>query len=224
MSQDADPLPADECAAGRLSDPARQVHRAVLAAFAATGQPPARADLDRLARCQAADPDRVLSELAAADLLAFTMHGEIRAAYPFSPTPTAIRVSWGGGPPAYAMCAIDALGISAMLGLPVTIAAAEPGTGRAITVAVDGDRALWTPRTTVVFAGTTGEQALPSADRCCGHISFFTAALTARAWASRHPEITGTILSRDGALRLAIDQFGAFLQPTGSDTAGAGPP
>jgi hypothetical protein len=32
------------------------------------------------------------------------------------------------------MCAIDALGMSAMLSHPVTITAAEPGTGRTITV------------------------------------------------------------------------------------------
>lgn len=38
-------------------------------------------------------------------------------------------MSWAGGPTAYAMCAIDTLGMSAMLGRPVTITAAEPDTG-----------------------------------------------------------------------------------------------
>jgi hypothetical protein len=49
------------------------------------------------------------------------------------------RVTWAGGPLTYAMCAIDALGISAMLGHPVTITAAEPGTGCFITVHTDSD-------------------------------------------------------------------------------------
>jgi hypothetical protein len=44
VSQDTDPVPALARRAGRLSGPAQQVHRAVLAAFAATGgrprQPP----------------------------------------------------------------------------------------------------------------------------------------------------------------------------------------
>jgi hypothetical protein len=71
-----------------------------------------------------------LRRLAAADVLAFTADGQIRAAYPFSAAPTAIQVSWPGGPQVHAMCAIDALGMSAMLGCPVTITAAEPGTGR----------------------------------------------------------------------------------------------
>jgi len=40
---------------------------AVLAAFARTGQPPARSELERLARSHGADPDTVLAELAEAD-------------------------------------------------------------------------------------------------------------------------------------------------------------
>ena len=99
-----------------LTGPARQVHQAVLAAFARTGQPPARSDLDRLARNLGASPDAVLAELAGADAVAVSPGGEIRAAYPFSPVRTPIRVSWTGGPAAYAMCAIDALGLPAMAG------------------------------------------------------------------------------------------------------------
>src|SRR5262249_20178920 len=101
------------CRADGLSGPARQGHRAVLAAFARTRQPPGRGELERLARGQGADPDAVRAELAGTDMLAFTAGGQIRAAYPFSPVATPIRVSWAGGPDAYAMCAIDALGMSA---------------------------------------------------------------------------------------------------------------
>ena len=147
--------------AENLTGPARQVHQAVLAAFARTGQPPARSELDRLARNLGTSPDAVLAELAGADAIAVSPGGEIRAAYPFSPASTPIRVSWTGGPAAYAMCAIDALGMSAMLGRPVTITAAEPDTGRIITVAADGSRARWRPRTAVVSAGSAGLDAPP---------------------------------------------------------------
>jgi hypothetical protein len=197
------------------------VHLAVLAAFIATGQPPPPSELDRLARAYGADPGAVLAELAASDVLALTADGDIRAAYPFSPAPTPIVVGWAGGPQAYAMCAIDALGMSAMLGRPVTITAAEPGTGRAVTVAVDRDRARWMPRSAVVFAGTTGEPGCPAADRNCGYINFFTTARAARAWARRHPEVTGTLMRRDGALHCGITEFGALLKaaPGGGDVA-----
>lgn len=218
MSSDTGPVPAMAWRAGRLSDPARQAHRAVLAAFTSTGRPPSAREIERLVRARGADPARVRAELTAADLLAFTPDGEIRAAYPFSPAPTPIRVTWAGGPQVYAMCAIDALGLSAMLGRPVAITAAEPDTGRTITVTVDADRARWKPRTGVVFSGESGDPGCPSADRCCGYISFFTTRRAARAWARRHPEITGTVLRRHGALHIGIDTFGTLLTPERRET------
>jgi hypothetical protein len=186
------------------------VHRAVLAAFARTGRPPGHGELKRLAR----DPEAVLAELAGTDMLAFAADGEIRAAYPFSTAATPIQVSWPGGPAAYAMCAIDALGMSAMLGRPVTITAAEPGTGRVITVHADGDQARWDPRTTVVFAGSAAGADGPSADCACSYINFFATARAAWAWAGRHREVTGRVLSQDAALRSGIAQFGGLLQAT----------
>jgi hypothetical protein len=44
------------CAVAALTPPARQAHLAVLAAFAETGRPPARAELERIARAGGADP------------------------------------------------------------------------------------------------------------------------------------------------------------------------
>lgn len=200
------------CRADGLSGPALQVHRAVLATFALTGQPPGRGELGRLAREHGADPGAVLAELTESDVLAFAADGQIRAAYPFSPVATPIRVSWADGPDAYAMCAIDALGMSAMLGRPVTITATEPGTDRVITVRADGDQARWDPRTTVVFAGSAGDADRPSADRSCSFINFFATAGNARAWARRHPEVTGRLLTREAALRSGVAQFGTLLQ------------
>jgi hypothetical protein len=153
-----------------------------------------------------------MAELAESDLLAFAADGQLRAAYPFSPVATPIQVSWAGSPDAYAMCAIDALGMSAMLGRPVTITAAEPGTGRVITVRADGDQARWDPRTTVVFAGSAGDADRPSADRTCSFINFFATAGNARAWARSHPEVTGRLLTREAALRSGVAQFGTLLR------------
>ena len=211
MSQNTGPQPGG-CRTEGLTGPARQVHQAVLATFARTGQPPARSELERLARSLGGSPEAVLAELAETDVLAVGADGEIRAAYPFSPVRTPIRVSWPGGPAAYAMCAVDALGMSAMLGRPVTITAAEPDTGRIITVHSDGSQARWHPRTAVVFAGSAGDACRPSADRSCGYINFFASRRAARAWARRHPEVTGRLLTQDGALGIGIAEFGSLLQ------------
>ena len=219
MIPPAGETPLRSVRAERLSAAGRQLHRAVLTAFIATGQSPTLAELERIARDHASDPSAALAELAAADIIAVDDGGQIRAAYPFSPVATPIRVSWVGGPVAYAMCAIDALGMSAMLGRPVTVTAAEPETGRAITVNVDIDRARWRPRTAVVFSGSAAANGGASADRCCGYINFFTRARAARDWASRHPDVTGRILRRTGALQIGIAEFGSLLQPGPADPA-----
>jgi hypothetical protein len=72
----------------------------------------------------------VLAELAASDVIAFDDGGRIRAAYPFSPVPTLIRVRWPGGPTVHAMCAIDALGLSAMLDRRSSSAQMNPAPAR----------------------------------------------------------------------------------------------
>jgi hypothetical protein len=212
MTQPAGPDRNRGCCAAALTQPARQVHLAVLAAFAQTGRAPMRGDLERIVRAGGADLAAALAELAERDVIVFDQAGEIRAAYPFSPSSTLIRVSWEGGPVTYAMCAIDALGISAMLGRPVTITAAEPGTGRVITVHADRGRARWDPRRAVVFAGTTGGDCCHAADRTCGSINFFTSARAARTWADHHPAVTGTVLRQAQALRRGVAEFGAFMR------------
>lgn len=196
-------------AAAALSGGARRLHMYVLRTFAETGHPPTRADMERLTADLGLDP-AAPAELGDRDAVAYDTRGEVRAAYPFSPTPTAIQVTWDGDRTTYAMCAIDALGISAMLDRPVTITAIEPDTGKSVTIHVDGDRATWTPASTVVFAGAS-DTCCPSVDGACGSINFFTTQEAARAWESRHPEVTGTVLDQTTALANGIAEFGALL-------------
>ena len=91
MTETAGSAPDRCCADERLSEPARRVHLAVLAAFIRTGQPPPPAELERLARAHGGPPGPVLAEVAGADVLAFTSDGRIRAAYPVSPRPRRSR-------------------------------------------------------------------------------------------------------------------------------------
>jgi hypothetical protein len=206
----------------------RTVHRRVLRAFAETGQAPSKAELDEAATPFGTDGESVLAQLHAADLLRLNAGGAIQAAYPFSVVPTAHVVDIQDGPRVFSMCAIDALGMAAMLGKTVTIQSAEPGTGAPITVMVPAGKgqAVWEPATAVVFSGqqtacgtcaepeTSSGISVPSiaADVCCGHINFFTTRASAAAWAKTHPEVTGQMLSQKDALKTGVQIFGPLLR------------
>ena len=201
----------------------RAVQQQVLRSFAQAGGPPALAELDQAAAPYGTGGRAVLALLHAADFLRLDPGGAIRAAYPFSagPTPHVVRIE--GGPEVFAMCAIDALGIAAMTGRPVTIRSAEPGTGNPVTVAAPPGRgqAAWEPKGAVVYNGqqrcatcTAPDAVVPSiaADVSCGFINFFTSYTSAAAWAAAHPEITGQTLSQRKALAAGIQIFGPLLR------------
>jgi hypothetical protein len=189
----------------------RAVHQAVLRAFADTGAPPSQDVLEATAR--PFDSHQVLAELAAGDFLCLNHDGQISAAYPFSATVTPHKIRLSTGTVAYSMCAIDALGISAMLDVPVLIESADPLTGAAVSVFTDPDEARWEPDTAVVYAGqTVGACTGSSATTCCGHINFFTSQATAAAWARAHPDVAGGILSQARALGAGRRIFGQLLR------------
>lgn len=203
----------------------RAVHQAVLAAFAQTGRAPSVAGLAEAAASCGAEAEQVLAELHQADFLRLDESGSIRAAYPFSAVPTPHVVQIDGGPRVFAMCAVDALGIAAMLGADTVITSADPASGQPITITVPAGagEAVWDPATAVVFAGqrrgcgpcpdsATGSGAgSVAAEVCCGQVNFFTSRASAAAWADIHPEVTGRILKQTGALRLGGQIFGPLL-------------
>lgn len=221
----ADPL--GRAGAGRLAPKIagqRAVQQCVLGAFAATGRAPTAGDLAAAAAPH--DPGTALAALHAADFLRLDSAGRLSAAYPFSavPTPHAVRIT--GGASTFAMCAIDALGIAAMLRAGVGISSADPHTGEQIAISVTAPagpaepvEALWSPATAVVFAGRMADQATcqdpgcpsPAANVCCGYVNFFATPGNARAWATQHPEIIGRVLDQTRAEELGTAIFGSLL-------------
>lgn len=188
----------------------RAVHQAVLRSFVSKGAAPATASLAGYAA--PFNVAQVLAELADGDFVLLDDAGQISAAYPFSALPTAHRVHLAGNATVFAMCAVDALGVSAMTGLPVVIESADPSTSEPVTVHVDGGSSIWNPATAIVYAGHTGGQCGgPSASVCCGYMNFFATSAAAATWAASHPEISGGILDQDRALQVAIDIFGQLL-------------
>jgi Alkylmercury lyase len=199
---------------GRAAPPERGlrvVHQAVLRSFVNTGVAPSFAALAEHAA--PFDVTAVLAELESGDFVYLNQDGQITAAYPFSALPTRHLVRISEAATVFSMCAIDALGISAMTGRPVVIESADPATGDSVTVHVDGATSTWDPATAVVYVGYTGGQCDgPSASVCCGYMTFFATRASASAWASSHREIRGGILSQDRALKTGIGIFGELLR------------
>jgi hypothetical protein len=200
-------------------DPAgRAVHHAILRAFAATGRPPAVAELERVAALDGATAPDVLVKLHAADTIRLDADHQIAVAYPFSTAPTRHRVRLAGGVRVWAMCAIDALGMPAMLDTDAVIMYSDPANGRPVTVTVvDGDY-LWDPATAVVFlSAVTG--AGPSAETCCDDLNFFTTPASARTWIEAHPPLRGEILDPASAEHRGRRIFGTLFLPGPTDLA-----
>ncbi|MGW5942796.1 alkylmercury lyase family protein [Streptomyces celluloflavus] len=190
----------------------RAVQQAVLRHFAATGAAPEPDVLEPVAATAGRSAVEVLDELAREDFLTLDAHGRIAAAYPFSAAPTRHRVRIAGGAEVWSMCAIDALGIPAMLGRDAVISSTDPVTGEPVTVTTDGGTPVWEPAGAVVFVGQRPGGG-PAAAVCCDALNFFTGETTARAWADEHPEVPGHVVGQARAEEIATRTFGPLLAP-----------
>ncbi|WP_328690243.1 alkylmercury lyase family protein [Streptomyces phaeochromogenes] len=108
------------------------------------------------------------------------------------------------------MCAIEALGVAAMLHQDVAITSCDPVEGRPIKFTFTEGTARWEPAEAVVFVGQRAQTG-PAATVCCDALNFFAAPSTARAWARQHPKVHGRITSQAEALRIAERIFGPLL-------------
>ncbi|MEU9716219.1 alkylmercury lyase family protein [Streptomyces sp. NPDC085524] len=190
----------------------RAVHQVVLRHFAAAGAAPDPAVLEPVAAEVGRPVREVLDELAAEDFLTLDEAGRIHAAYPFSAVPTRHRVQIVGGAEVWSMCAIDALGIPAMLGRDVVISSADPVTGELVTVTTRGETALWEPEDAVVFVGQRPGGG-PAAATCCDALNFFVGDASARTWAAEHPQVPGRVVDQAHAQEVARQTFGHLLAP-----------
>ncbi|MFC1417734.1 organomercurial lyase [Streptacidiphilus cavernicola] len=191
----------------------RAVQQAVLGHFATTGQAPDAAVLAPAAAPSGRPVAEVLAELADQDFLTLDDQGQIRAAYPFSAVPTAHQATIAGGAVVWSMCAIDALGIPAMVGADAVISSADPVTGEAVTVSSTDGRMVWEPAGAVVFVGRRCCEGAAAAV-CCDVLNFFTSPASARQWADSHPDVVGDVVDQDQAVALGVGIFGGLLETT----------
>lgn len=191
----------------------RAMHQAILFAFASTGRAPAPAKLDRIAAMHGASASDVLAELHAADAIRLDAEHQIAVAYPFSTAPTRHRVRLASGAAVWAMCAIDALGMPAMLDTDAVITSNDPANGQPVTVTVADGHYRWEPATAVVFLSARAGGAGPSADTCCNDLNFFTTPASAKTWIEAHPPLRGEILDPTSAEQRGQTIFGTLLHP-----------
>lgn len=184
---------------------ARALYRAVLPVFAATGTPPPLTVAAAQAELSLEQADAALRELDAADLVALDASGVLVGAFPLSAVRTRHRVRLRDGRVVYAMCAVDALGIPAMLGEPGTVSGTEPTSDRPITVEVGSAGVLSVdPTDAVVLLASTGCGSLANA--CCSVIDFYASRDEACRTLVR-PGMTGGVLTVHEAHAFGVALF-----------------
>ncbi|MFF3688064.1 organomercurial lyase [Streptomyces sp. NPDC002187] len=199
---------------GRLAPPdggLRAVHQAVLGHFAEVGHAPGPEALQSAAATAGRTPVEVLADLAREDFLTLDESGRILAAYPFSSAPTRHRVRLASGVEVWSMCAIDALGIAAMLDQDVLVSSFDPVTGEPVTVTFSGGTTVWQPPGAVVFVGRRAA-AGPAAAVCCDALNFFTGPASAQTWSKEHPDVRGQVVGQDQAELIGRQTFGPLLR------------
>jgi hypothetical protein len=204
----------------QLAVPLRALYRQILQHFARAGDAPAPGMFAGWAASAGVDAAEALAGLVKADLAeADPAAGRILGAYPFSAAPRGHQVTIAGGPAVQANCALDALGIPAMVGRDADITSRDPHSGAGIRVQVRAGHATWTPAGAVVTfpAGefallVTGGNEEPAVQACCPTVNFHASAADADAYQRAHGLLL-EILTIPQALRFGSAVFGQLLAP-----------
>jgi Alkylmercury lyase len=196
----------------RLSDRERVLYQWILRGFAA-GEPPTVETIRDAAASVGVDVEAALARLAVEDLVhRDPQSSAILVAYPFAGQPRGHRVLIDGTRWVEAMCAIDALGIAAMLNASVEVSSHDPSTGAEIWVRIDpGDGAWWEPETAVVLAGRQCDRG-PSFGGCCEVLNFFESSASAQQYLDDHVAISGAPISIPEAIDAGRILVGGVLE------------
>jgi hypothetical protein len=202
-----------------LQSPLRQLHQLILRHFAEHATAPEPQQLREWAHQLDIEQDDALDQLVSVDLVeADPATAQLLGAYPFSAIPRGHKVQLAGGPTVEAYCAIDALGIPAMLDRDVVISSQDPHTGEPIRITVTNGQASWHPDNTVVVVGS-GPSCGPSACQSCPYITFHGSPATAAAHLHA-AEVAGEILTQPQALAAGALLFGDLMRPVVESATG----
>jgi hypothetical protein len=196
----------------------RQLHQLILRHFAEHATAPEPGQLREWTHQLDIELDAALAQLVSVDLVETDpATAQLLGAYPFSTIPRGHRVQLDGGPTVEAYCAIDALGIPAMLDRDVVISSQDPHTGEPIGITVTNGQASWCPDNTVVLLGS-GPSCGPTACQSCPYITFHSSPATAAAHLHA-AHLAGEILTQPQALAAGALLFGELLRPVVAEPA-----
>jgi hypothetical protein len=171
------------------------------------GRAPTPAEIGARLELDGAATDRLMDTLAACGgTIGFGVHRVpesdlIAVAWPLSNVPTGVDVTLEGKKPVHARCAIDALGVSKMMGRRASIDATTRD-GVPLHVVVDGEQLLEaTPPGAVVFKGGS-----------CDEMLFFSSQAALDDWKSQHGA-KGRSFGLGDAVHHGAELFGAYNQP-----------
>lgn len=187
----------------------------VLRGFARSGQAPDTAQMAAAAGLDEAATAAILCALHKRDLLVLDAdRTSITAAYPFSAQETGHFVRLASGVDVNALCAIDALGIGAMLGCDTGVESSCRNCGAPVRITTHGDGHVLgsaTPSTAVVWSGIRYADDCAATSGCMVKL-FFCSDGHLAAWRERSdPDGAGFRLSVGAALQVGKALFVPML-------------
>lgn len=192
----------------KFSEEENAVRKLVMQAFRALGRAPSASEIGQKLQMSSERVNGVLRSLDEADVL-YLEDDQIIAAYPFSNKPTKHRVIFSKSKTeAYAMCAIDALGIPFMFQENATILSRCGYCEKDLEIQVNEGRAN-SNEDAVVFFGF--ERSRHAATSSCPILQFFCCKPHLANWRIANSTKTGAILSLNEALILGGEIFGGTL-------------
>lgn len=194
-----------------LDERERALYRRILASFAGGASPGADELCDRASEL-GLQIEETLERFATLDLVHHDpATGEIVVAYPFSARPRGHSVLINSEHRVEAMCAIDALGIAAMLLLPIEVTSRDPLTDTEVWVRLDpGEGEWWEPSSAVVLAGSASCEG-PSFRGCCDVLNFFETEDSAIHYLDIHPQLSGFPISIPDAIEAGRTVFADLM-------------
>jgi mercury(II) reductase len=194
------------------ADEADRVRSAVLRLYAENGRAPAVEAIAERTGMSAAAVRALLDQLGARDLVVLD-GGRIVGAYPFTDMDTGHRVTWDGRF-VNAMCAVDALGVGAMLRRDTAIASHCRHCGAHVRIETQNDGrqpALAEPEAVVVWLSARYE-GFCAATSLCRETAFFCSDAHLEASRSQsQSDVPGWRLTLDEALQVGRAIFGPSL-------------